>query len=504
MVVLAATLVGAAAVAPIVQIVLRAGSQGWDRTAAIVLRPRTLDLAINTLTLTATVCAISLVLGVAVAYASTRIALPAPRLWIVLACLPLAVPSFVAAFAWASTWPRAVGFWPLVVVLTVTCVPLVTVPTIGAFAVADETLADVARTLGRSRAHAFVRVLLPQVLPAAGAGTLLVALYTIADFGSPALMRHQTLTTGVYALFRSGIDRSAAAAMSLPLAALALSLVIAERRLRARGGRRPAAARRRPPHQLSGPGTALVAAALSLLALAGVGAPPAALVRRSLIADRYPSTASDLAGAAATSLALAAVAASVTVLLALPISHLVARYRSRWLAVVESATVIGYAMPGVVIALALVALSLAVLPFIYQTLTLLIIAYVVLALPLSVGPSRAAFRAVPVSMDEVSRTLGRGPVPTWLRVRLRGALPGIMAGWLLVVADVLKELPATLMLRPIGVETLATELWGKTTLGAYGAAAPIGILLVAVGVVPALILARGIRTPGTADRSADR
>lgn len=488
----AATLVAVAALAPVAQLVLRAGSRGWERTAALVLRQRTLDLLVNTVIVTGIVSLACLVLGIATAYACTRIRLPGQRLWLVLACLPLAVPSFVGAFAWTATWPGVTGRWPLALVLTLTCVPLVTIPTIGAFALIDEGLADVARTLGRGRATTFIRITLPQVLPAAGAGTLLVALYTISDFGSPAIMRYQTLTTGVYALFRGSIDRSAAAAMSLPLLALSITLVVIERRLRRRPG--TLSAPRRPARLMLSPlATALIGGGLALVAAVSVLAPLAALIRRSLLADRYAVTAAEIGSAAVTSLVLAAVAATVTVAAALPISYLLARFRGRWLGALEASTLIGYAMPAVVVALALVALSLAVVPWAYQSVGALVAAYVVLSLPLAVGSSRAGFARVSARAEDASRTLGAGPLRSWWRISIAGALPGIAAGWLLVVAEVLKELPATLMLRPIGLDTLATELWSKTTIGAYGAGAPIAVILVVVGILPAVILARSVR-----------
>lgn len=478
--------------APLVQLVTAAFAEGVGAVQRIVVRPRTLELLGGTVTLTLTVAVLALALGIAVAFASTRVRLPLPQLWPVLACLPLAVPSFVGAFAWVSAFPTLTGFWPLVLVLTISSVPLVTVPAIGAFALADESLADVARTLGRGRLAALVGVTLPQVLPAALAGTLLVALYTLSDFGAPAILRHQTLTTGVYALFSGGVDRTAAAGMSLPIVALALACIWGERMMRPRAGAAAAAVRRRPQHVLSRRGTVVVASALAGLAALSLLGPLAALTLRMLRADRYGSTPVDLIGASATSMGLAAVAATATVLVALPVGYLAARYRGRIVGLIESVSMLGYALPGVVVALALVALTLAVAPGAYQSLGALIAAQVVLSLPVAVGSTRAAFGRVAQPAIEVSRALGRGPALTWLRVSVRGSLPGLAAGWVLVAAEVMKELPATLMLRPIGVDTLATELWAKTTLGAYGAAAPIGILLVLVGVGPALLLARSV------------
>lgn len=480
--------------APLVQVVLRA-MQGGEAALRLLLRPRSVELLANTLLLAAMVCACCLVLGIVVAAAVTRLRLPAPRLWLVSICLPLALPSFVAAFAWTATWPGVTGLVPLVVVLSLTSLPLVTVPTAAAFSIADHALADVARTLGRSPLRVFCTVTLPQVLPAALAGTLLVALYTVSDFGAPAILRYQTLTTGVHALFSGGGDRMSAAATSLPLVVIAVLCVLGERwwRRRTERAERGGASRRAGPRPARRSVIVAVTAGLSLLAVVSVALPLTALVVRAVRAERFGADLHELWSAAATTLLLAVAAASVTVLLALPVAALAARHPGRLAALAETAVFLGHGIPGVVLALALVGLSLTAAPHLYQTTALLVLGYAMLQSALAVGSARSALSRVPIPALEVSRTLGRGRLQTWLRVSLPGAFPGVAAGWLLVAAAVMKELPATLMLRPIGLDTLATELWSTTSIGAYGAAAPIGILLVAAGAVPALLLASGLR-----------
>jgi iron(III) transport system permease protein len=218
------------------------------------------------------------------------------------------------------------------------------------------------------------------------------------------------------------------------------------------------------------------------------------------MAGRYAATAQELGDAAMSTLALGVGAAVLTVLAALPVAWLGARHRTRLVRVLETVSSMGHALPGLVAALALVALTLAVAPGAYQGAGALVAAYAVLFLPKAIVSSRAAFAGVPPSLEDAARTLGDGPFVAWCRVTLSSAGPGILAGGVLVMAAVMKELPATLLLRPIGVDTLATELWSATSAGAYGAAAWPALLLVAVGLVPALAMARGIRSLGEADR----
>lgn len=491
---LIAGVIAAAAIAPMFHLTVRAFGSGPEVALSALMRPRTLMMLGNTMLLVAVVSAIAFVIGVATAWAVSRMRLPFQPVWLVLACLPLAVPSFVAAFSWLAMFPATNGFWPLVAVMTATTAPYVTVPTMGAFAMADHSVADVARTLGRGRLRVFFTISLPQVMPAALAGTLIVALYVISDFGAPATLRYDTLTTGVYGQLTAGADRAVPAAISLMLAAVAVLLVLLEHRARGRAPRRRATARRVERFDPGPAGRILVSLVLAAIAAASVAVPVGALVVRWFSSERFASTLPELAQAALTTLLLGLAAATATAIVAVPTSYLAARWRGPIVSALESAAYVGQALPGVVVALALVSLILAVFPFAYQTPLALVAAYVLLFLPKSLGAARAAFEQVPRSSEEASRTLGRGPIATWLRVTLPGALPGMVTGWLLVATSVMKELPATLLLRPIGVDTLATQLWGITSLGAFGAAAPIGLLLIALGLVPTLILTRSLRS----------
>ncbi|MCV9994151.1 iron ABC transporter permease [Paeniglutamicibacter sp. ZC-3] len=489
-------LVALATFLPLVQLAIRASGSGLDSFTATLLRPRTLTLLVNTLAVSAVVAVGCFVIGVLTAWVIVQYRLPARRLWWVLACLPLAVPSYVAAFAWLATWPGIHGFWPLSAVMILTSAPLVTIPTLGALVLADRSLVDVARTLGRGPLHTLATVTLPQILPAALAGTLLVVLYTLSDFGAPAMLRYETLTTGVYGLFTGGLNRTAASSLALLLAAVALVCISGERALRHRTGdlNRSASTSRRISKRMPTGLAVAVQVALGTIAFAAIGFPVTALLVRMFDSVRYASDWARLLEATGTTLLLGAVAASATVALALPISYLASRYRSRMVNLLESMSFLGDALPGVVVALALVSLALLLGPGAYQSVLVLLACYVILFVPKAIGSARSAFGQVSIQTEDVSRTLGRSAASTWFSVTLRGAAPGIAAGWLLVLVSVFKELPATLMLRPIGVSTLATELWGKTTLGAYGAAAPIGILLILVGLIPAWWLSRSVST----------
>jgi iron(III) transport system permease protein len=240
-------------------------------------------------------------------------------------------------------------------------------------------------------------------------------------------------------------------------------------------------------------GRAIATTWLAALVGLAVVVPVVSLLLRLAEGSRRPLDWAELAGATLTSAGVSLAGAVLAVLLALPVAALAARYRGRGVAAIETASYSGHALPGVVIGLSLVFLTLAVLPAAYQTVFTLAFAYAVLFLPKSLGASRSAIAAVPPVLENVARSLGRGPLAAWVTVTLRMTWPGIAAGGLLVLLTSMKELPATLMLRPTGMDTLATELWSRTEIAAYGAAAPYALALIALAAVPAWLLSASLR-----------
>lgn len=484
--------------APLVYLAVRAGEAGWANIEPLLVRDRTLELAINSVLLCGSVALGSLLIGVPTGWLVTRARLPLPAVWRVLAALPLAMPSYVAAYAWLTIFPGMHGYWGSVIVLTLVSSPYVSLPVAAALRRADTDIEDVARTLGRGPVRAAVATLLPQVAPAATAGALLAALYALSDFGAVALMRHQVFTFAIRNAYRVGFDRTLAAVLALLLALLALLVVLVERAVRRRANRvagtggTPA-----PPRHLSPAGTVVALLGLGGVAALALGVPGYALavqVSESLSAGVEWSA---LLPAVGSTLSLSAIGAILTVALAVPIGVLAARFRGRFVAGVESVSYLGNAIPGIVVGLAMVFLTLNLVPALYQTSLALAAAYAVMFLPKAVGATRTSLEQVPREVEEAARVLGRGPARVWTTVTARIAAPGVLTGGLLVMLTAMKELPATLMLRPIGVETLATELWSKSAVGAFGAAAPYAVALVLTAALPAYLLSRPGRTGGT-------
>jgi iron(III) transport system permease protein len=484
---------------PLLYLLVRAGDAGWRRWLEILVRPRTAETVGTSVALVLVVVSACLLIGVPTAWLLARTDLAGRARWLALLALPLAVPSYVAAYAWLSQFPAMNGFWPAALILTLVSFPYVLLPVIAALRMADPASEEVARALGLSPLRAFVRATLPQAWPAAAGGALLVALYVLSDFGAVALMRVDAFTRVIYASYRASFDRVGATVLALVLVGLAVLLLVAERRLRGRTRRWRTGSgtqRRAVPVRLSRAGRAGAIGWLTVLTGVAVGVPVVSLLLRMAEGSRTPLAVGELVSAALTSLGVAAAGAALAVLLALPVGILAGRYRTPAVRWVETLSFTGHALPGVVVGLSLVFLTLAVLPGAYQSVAVLAFAYAILFGPKAIGATRSATAAVPPVLEQTARTLGRGPLRAWAQTTLPLSLPGIAAGGLIVLLTAMKELPATLMLRPTGVNTLATELWSRTEVAAYGAAAPYAVTLVALAAVPAWLLSRSVAVRG--------
>ena len=466
------------------------GSQATEQFVEELLRPRTIELFWNTAALVITVTLSALVIGIMQAWLVVRTNLPFRNFFAVAAAIPLAMPSYVSAFGWVSLFPGFYGFFPSWLVMTLTTAPYVYLAVAASLVSSNFQAEEVARSLGKNRRQVLTAVTWPIIRPAATASSLLVALYTLSEFGAVATLRFQTLTIGVYNTYKSSLDRNAAAAIALVLVVLTLVILYGE--IKARGK-----VRNTEPHsgkriRIKIQGRYGFAAGLTALAGLGIGVPVAALVRWSLIGTSRAEIVR-LIDALITTVWYAVVAGAVITVFAVAISLITIRWKSRVAGPVELGVWVGHALPGIVIALSLVFLGANFLPGIYQTFVMVLIAYVALFLPNGLAALRNPVSQIPVALDEVGRSLGKTKMQILRKITLPIVTPGVIASFALVTLTVMKELPATLLLRPTGVDTLATRLWSLTDASFYAAAAPYGLLLFLLGGIPAWLLNRQIR-----------
>ena len=493
---LAAIPAGLAAL-PVFYVVMRSSDAGFAGMISEIIRPATRELLASTLILAGSVTFLSAALAIAFAWATERCALPGKGALRVIATLPLAMPAFVASYAWASLGPWFQGMAGAILILTLNCVPLIYLPFAAALKGMDPAFEEAARTLGRSRWQAFGAVILPQAAPALGAGALLVFSHMLAEFGALSFLQVQTFTTAIFQQYDIQFDSAAAALLSSILLLLCLPVVMMELRLRdnrrlsrlGRGNARPL-----PLIALS---AGVVTAALSgfaLFAALAVGAPLVTLFYWLVTGTSAGTGLERLLPAVWGSLSFSLPGAALTTALALPLVLLSMRRGGAAVSLAERLPFVIHGLPGLVIALALVFFSIRYAPWAYQSWGLVLVAYVMLFLPQAQSSIRASAELVSPELEDVARTLGESPLRAFARVTLPNLIPGLGAGLALVTLQLMRELTATLLLAPSGVSTLATEFWSYTNERAFAAAAPFAAALVIVSGVPVFLFTlRGLR-----------
>ncbi len=494
--------IAAAVVAPVGWLVLTTAGIEADAALETLLRPRTLQVVVNSVVMVGLVTVLSVLLAVPLAYLTVRTDLPGSRYWTVAISMPLVIPSYIGAFAFVSMFgphgelqsllapygveslPPIYGLQGTVLVVTLYTYPYVFLSARASLLTMDERLLDAARTLNHSRREAFRRVVVPQVRPAVTAGALLVALYALSDFGTPAIMRYDVFTR---VIFVNRFELDFAALLSLQLVAATLFILAIESHVRGQGVQSTGGGTRRRERSLGAwrwPATA-VCGLTTLLALAlPIGILGLWLVRAGPAGNSGGFTLAYVVN----SVGVSAVAAVVAAAASLPVAFLAVRHRGRVPAAFERATYVGYAVPGVVIGLALVFFGARYLAPLYQTLPLLVFAYVVRFLPIAVGSTRATLLQVDPDLPAAARVLGRSPAAAFREVTLPLVAPGVLAGAALVFLTTMKELPATLLLRPTGFDTLVVRIWRAESAGYFGAAAMPALILVLVSALSMLVL----------------
>ena len=502
-----ATLTAVAAVLPVVYLLIR-GLGADAETRAAVPVGTLLRLTWQTALLTAGVVASSLVIGTTLAWLTVRSDLPARRAWATAATLPLVIPSYVAALALLGALgprgllqealeplgverlPEVYGYAGALLALTLSTFPYVFLVTSAALRGVDPSVEEAARGLGRSPVGVFRSVTLPSIRPALAASSLLVALYVLADFGAVSLMQYPTLSRAVYLQYESLLDRSSAALVALVLVALSTVVVLLESRVRGSAPVHrvsPGAGRRTPVVRLGRWKTAALGACGLVVGLLLV-LPLGVLVWWALDDARGAFGQGVDWDVAADTVGVSAVAAVCSLLAVLPVAVLAWSRRTRFARLLERLTYVPNAVPGIAVALALVFFGVR-FEALYQSLALLVFAYVVRFMPQALAATRSSLEAIDPRLLDASRSLGRGPARTFATVVAPLARPGVLAGIALVFLSTLKELPATLILRPTGFDTLATRIWSDTALGDYAAAAPSALLLVALATPFVVLLA---------------
>ena len=485
---------------------MAAGSQGVSSLlsgSVVTLMGRTLLLATLT-TLWA------LVLGVPPAWILTRTDLPGRRLFRVLGVLPLAIPPYIGALTYitllgpvglVNTAYRALGasgqlvniygMWGGVLVLGLFTYPYILLLAGSALESSNPALEEAARAAGYGPMGIFAQVTLPLLRPSLLAGSLLVFLYALSDFAAVSFLRVTTFTTEIYHQLNTRFDERGASTLSGVLVLLTVLVLVAQRRSL---GRRSFVQRRtgaKPP-TLYPLGRWRVPALLCTFVVLGgsVFLPIALLLYQAGSAATIIQTLASGQRYLWNSLWTAAVAATVASGLALFVAYLIDRRKGLVGLLLTASTQVGYAIPGTVLGLNLILLYNTYLPWIYGTAAMVVLGYLLRYLPQAVQGSAAALSQVDPNLEEAARGLGRSGWQALREVTIPLIRPGMVAGWMLVFISSIKEVAATLLLRPAGFDTLPVRIWIATTEVDFAGAASTSLILIATTALPLFLIKR--------------
>ena len=496
----------------------------WAHLAATVLP----DYLANTAWLVLGVGVLAPLLGTGTAYLTTHCRFPGRRLFVWAMILPLAVPGYVMAYAYTDAlevagpvqlWLRETLAWKVgdywfpdvrslggaILLLSFVLYPYVYLLARSAFLQQSVCALEVGRTLGLNAWGVFWRIALPLARPAIVAGTALALMETLADYGTVAFFGVPTFTTGIVRALVSMGDATAAAQLSTVLLGFVTVVLLLElwSRRRLRFHHTSSKYRRLPEHELHGWRASLAFLACALPVLLGFLVPAGLLLNLWLSKDGGEIDRRFLEWTENT-VTLAAITAIGAVVLALLLAYGVRLAKSRGLTLAVRIAGLGYALPGTIIAIGtLIALGTfdntldATLQdfFGFSTgllltgsIAALVFAYLVRFLAVSLGTVEASLGKVKPTLDEVSRTLGSRPTATLRRVHVPLIWPGVLTALLLVFVDVLKELPATLLLRPFNFDTLAVKAYTFAADERLPEAGFPSLAIVAVGILPVIVL----------------
>lgn len=500
--------VALAMVLPLVYLVERA-LDGGGEVVDLLWRARTAEIAFRSAALVGVVTVASALIAAPLAWLTVRTDLPLRRFWSVVTVLPLVIPSYVGAFlVVVALGPRGMlqslletlfgverlpdisGLWGAALTITLLSFPYTLLSVRAGLWGQDPALDEMSRSLGHGQWKTLWRVTLPQMRPSIAAGSLLVALYTLSDFGAVSLLRYETFTWAIYLQYETAFDRSLAAGLSLVMIAVALSLVVFEAQARGRsryyrastGAARLSTLVKLGPWRWPAFAFAFAVTALSL-------ALPLSLLAYWAVRGIAAGEPVELLwGNALNSVYASGLAAVVAVVAAVPVVVFTLRFPDRLSWVVERLAYTGFALPGIAVALALIFFGARFASPLYQTLALLVFAYVVLFFPQALGAIRSTYLQVSPRLSESAMSLGKGTTSILWRVTLPLMAPGMLAGGALVFLTAMKELPATLLLSPIGFGTLATSIWAAAEEAFFARAAVPALLLVAVSAAPTAFL----------------
>ncbi len=477
---------------PLAYLILRALEANPKDLLEIVFRVRNLELLLNTVALGLGVVLVSSVIALPLAWLTARTNIAAKGVLTLIGVLPLAVPGYVGAYAMLAATgqngvlekllhvniPRPEGYFGALGVLALFSFPYLFLNLWNALRGLDPSLEESGRSLGLSQWRVFWRVILPQLRPAWLSGALLIALHVLGDFGVVSLTRFDTFSSAIYVQYNAAYDRVYAAWLGLMLLTITVGTLTLESRFlrNIRLSRVGSGVARHQSMSLLRNWTLPAFGFVLAIAIATLIIPLGTIVYW-LLGSAVPDWQA-LFFAVQNSAFAAAPTALVATFFAVPLAILGTRYASPFTHLLERSAYLGYATPPLALALAFVFFSLRVIPDLYQTLTMLVIALSIHFFAEAIGPIRASLLQANPKLEEAARGLGFTSLQAFAKVTLVLIRRGLLTSLALVFLSCLKELPITFLLSPIGFDTLSKQIFAFTSESMFAQAAPYALTIV--------------------------
>ena len=463
----------------------------------------------NSIMLSLIVTVLSILISLPAAFLTTRTNLYMKKFWTVVFVLPLAIPSYIGSFTIISIFvskdtllynflelfginlfSSIYGWTGTIIVLTLFSYPYLYLTIRASFLNLDPQLDEVAKTLKSNSVRRFYKITLPNILPSILSGSLIVMFYSLSDFGTPTLMKFNSFARVIYLQYQMAFNYGGAALLSLVLFLVILIILLFEYKIRRQvslfkvgiGSKKKLNII--PLRKWMIPSIIFCLVLFSISFLFPLTIIFYWLTKGFISGIQFPS----LVNIIINTLYPSALATIIILIISIPFSILVIRFPGILSNSLERITYISFAMPGIVVALSLVYFGVNYLLFLYQSIFILIFAYVILFFPLLLGNLRSSLISINPNIEEAAKSLGKSYIKIIRSILIPILKSSIISGSALVMIAAMKELPATLLLSPIGFKTLSTQVWSATEDALFSQAAFYSILLIALSSISVIVL----------------
>jgi len=475
----------------------------------VLISPRAFQTLSRSLMLMISVTTLSSIIAIPLAWITARTDLPYRKIWTILIMLPLVIPSYVGAYLFLSVFgptglfqkvleslfeiqrlPDIRGLFGATLVLSLLSYPYLFITVRGAISGLDVSMEESSRILGHNRFWTFMKVTLPQLRFPFVSGALLVSLYTLSDFGAVSIFNYNTFSWTIYQQYNSLIDRSISALFSIIFVLLAFLIVLIE--FKARGYqkyyRTGSGVSRKPKLIPLGfwkfPVYGFLFCVIGLALLLPISMLGIWLLKGMYFGDSVTFSWVPIFN----SIFVSVLSASLIVFFSFATAIILVRYSVTGNRLFESISYLGFVLPGIVVAISVVYFAANYAGIFYQTTALLILAYVILFFPVALGAIRSVLLQINPRFEDAAHGMSHNYYSVLMRINIPLMKPGLIMAFAMVFLLVMKELPVTLILGPLGFKTLATEVWSFSSEAFFASAAIPALMIILICSLPMLMI----------------